>query len=231
MSNPYILTSLDVGGSADPAALTVLHVSKPERITKARVLHLAIKNPVVTPVMHIEFVQEAMTKIVEKFGPRVPVRYVVDVSNNSAIAYMLANALPQQSLVGVRITGGESHAAGLVPMLVGDVGGRASSIPVMNLSRRQLLLDIGTAFQSGQLSLPLDDAEQAKGVQTLKEQMARASLKVTPSGKQIAVVQRSHDDLLLALCMGWAATRLPPPREARSSNVHRATAPSALGWT
>ena len=181
--------------------------------------------------MHIEFVQQAMTKIVEKFGPRFPVRYVVDVSNNSAIAYMLANALPQQSLVGVRITGGESHAAGLVPMLVGDVGGRASSIPVMNLSRRQLLLDIGTAFQSGQLSLPLDDAEQAKGVQTLKEQMARASLKVTPSGKQIAVVQRSHDDLLLALCMGWAATRLPPPREARSGNVHRATAPSALGWT
>ena len=93
----------------------------------------AIKNPVVTPVMHIEFVQQAMTKIVEKFGPRFPVRYVVDVSNNSAIAYMLANALPQQSLVGVRITGGESHAAGLVPMLVGDVGGRASSIPVMNL--------------------------------------------------------------------------------------------------
>ena len=79
MSTPYILTSLDVGGSADPAALVVLHVSKPERITKARVLHLSIKNPVVTPVMHIDFVQQAMTKIVEKFGPRIPVRYVVDV--------------------------------------------------------------------------------------------------------------------------------------------------------
>ena len=86
-----------------------------------------------------------------------------------------------------------------------------------------MLLDIGTAFQSGQLSLPLDDPEQTKGMQTLKEQMARASLKVTPRGKQIAVVQRSHDDLLLALCMGWAATRLPPPREARSSSVHHAT--------
>ena len=158
-------------------------------------------------------------------------RYVVDVSNNSAIAYMLANALPQQSLVGVRITGGESHAAGLVPMLVGDVGGRASSIPVMNLSRRQLLLDIGTAFQSGQLSLPLDDRRTGERRADTERADGRASLKVTPSGKQIAVVQRSHDDLLLALCMGWAATRLPPPREARSSNVHHATAPSALGWT
>ena len=97
MNNPYFLTSLDVGGSADPAALVVLHVSKPERVTKARVLHLSIKNPVVTPVMHIDFVQQAMTKIVEKFGPRIPVRYVVDVSNNSAIAYMLANALPHRA--------------------------------------------------------------------------------------------------------------------------------------
>ena len=50
-------------------------------------------------------------------------------------------------------------------------------------------------FQTGQLILPLEDPEQAKGVQELKRQMARASLKVTASGKQMAVVQRSHDDL------------------------------------
>ena len=218
MSVAWLICSLDVGGSVDPAALTVLHVSKPDRLIKARVLHLAIKNPVVTPVMHIDFVQGAMLAIFEKYGPRIPTRYVVDVSNNSAIAYMMANALPKQSLIGVKITGGEGHAAGLVPMLVGDVGGRASSIPIMNLSRRQLLLDIGSAFQSGQLSLPLDDPKQAKGVQTLKEQMNRASLKQTPSGKQIAVVNRGHDDLLLAVAQAWASTRLPPPRDPATLN-------------
>ena len=144
-------------------------------------------------------------------------RYVVDISNNSAIAYMLANALPHQSLIGVRITGGESSCR----RPGADAGRRCRrprlEIPVMNLSRRQLLLDIGMAFQSGQLSLPLDDPEQAKGVQTLKEQMARASLKVTPSGKQIAVVQRSHDDLLMALCR--AGRRRNCRRRARRAAV------------
>ena len=44
VNGPYVLTSLDLGGSADPAALVVLHVSKPDRVTKARVLHLAIED-------------------------------------------------------------------------------------------------------------------------------------------------------------------------------------------
>ena len=60
-------------------------------------------------------------------------RYVVDVSNNSAIAFLLAQALPRQSLVGARITGGEAHGAGLQPLPVGDVNGRATAIPTMNL--------------------------------------------------------------------------------------------------
>src|SRR5207344_446213 len=132
----------------------VMHVSKPDRVTKARVVHLQVKPPIMTPTAHIKLVLDVMTDVLGKVGALAPVRYVVDISNNSAIAYLLAQALPNKSLIGVRVTGGEAHGAGLVPMMVGDVGGKATSIPVMSLSRRQLLLDIGVAFQSKQLSLP-----------------------------------------------------------------------------
>jgi hypothetical protein len=40
----YLLCSLDPGGSADPAGIVVMHVSKPDRMTKARVLHLQVKR-------------------------------------------------------------------------------------------------------------------------------------------------------------------------------------------
>jgi len=102
----------------------------------------------------------------------------------------------------------------------------------MNLSRRQLLLDIGTGFQTGQLTLPLEDPAQAKGVQELKRQMARASLKTTPAGRQVAVVNRGHDDLVMALSQLWAATRLPAPRDPRAhTNKAEHIAPSSAGWT
>jgi hypothetical protein len=230
----WLVCSLDVGGVADPAALVVGHVTKPERITKARILHLALKQPVVTGPMHVEFVQTEMLKILNKIGLRAPVRYIIDVSNNSAVSYLLAQALPRNSLVGVKITGSESHAAGLQPLMVGDVGGRASSIPVMNLSRRQLLLDVGQGFGTGQLVLPRDDPEQKTALEILKQQMSRASLKVTASGKSIAVINRGHDDLLMALAQAWASTRLPPPRDlyaVKVSSEQERRHPSTLGWT
>lgn len=115
-------------------------------------------------------------------------------------------------------------------MLIGDVGGRASSIPVMNLSRRQLLLDVGVAFQSGVLSLPLTDPEQQIQIQELKRQMSRASMKVTPAGRQIAVIDRGHDDILMALAQLLAGTKLPAPRNARRSSGERTTLSSAA-WT
>jgi hypothetical protein len=228
ISGSYLLCSLDPGGSTDPAAIVVMRVDRGERMNRAKVVHLEIKPPVMTPQMHIELVQKTMTKIFRKLG-HVVVRYVVDISNNSAIAYLLAQALPRNSLIGVKITASESHSAGLVPMLVGEIAGKAASIPIMNLSRRQLLLDIGAAFQSGQLTLPLTDPEQQKAVQELKRQMSRASLRQTPSGRSIAVVDKGHDDLLMSLAQGWAATRLPAPRDINRERPAPAISPAA--WT
>ena len=174
-----------------------------------------------------------MEPLVYKLG-RAVTRYVVDVSNNSAIAFLLAQALPRSSLIGARITGSEAHGAGLQPLPVGDVHGRATAVPTMNLSRRQMLLDLGVALQSKQLTLPLDDDAQKPAVQLLKDQMTRASLKTTPSGKKIAKVNAGHDDLLLAVAQLWCCTRLPPPRDpslaARAKAAHE-NALSALGWT
>lgn len=93
-----------------------------------------------------------------------------------------------------------------------------------------MLHDIGNAFTTGTLSLPLDDPEQAAGVAQLKSEMSRASLKITPAGREVATVNRGHDDVLMALAQGLAAVRLSPPREARPK-ISRAQAPSAAGWT
>jgi hypothetical protein len=68
----------------------------------------------------------------------------------------------------VRISGGEQHAAGLTPLAIGDVNGRANAIPVMTLSRGQLLLDLGVAMQQKLLTLPVDDKAEATYIQMLK---------------------------------------------------------------
>jgi hypothetical protein len=225
----FLLCCLDVGGTADPAAIVVAHVQRRDRLTKAKILHLGIKNPVVTPQAHVEWVQQVMLKIAERIG-RGPVRYVVDLSNNSAIAFLLAQQLPRNSLIGVKISGGDQHGAGVTAHLIGDINGKSTALPTLTLSRRQLLLDLTPAFTNGLLSLPLEDQEQAEAVQMLKAQMARASLKTTASGKTVAVVQRTHDDLLMAVAMLNAATRLPPPHDGRQPREH-ADVPSAAGWT
>ena len=141
--------------------------------------------------------------------------------------------MPRNALIGVKITNSDQHGAGVTPFLIGDVGGKATSVPMLTLSRGQLLLDVGSAFSTKQLTLPLDDPTQQKNLHELKNQMARASLKVTPAGRQVAVVQRGHDDLLMALAQGWAAARLPAPRDpatmARQAREH--VAPGAAGWT
>src|SRR5262245_11411544 len=118
MTHSYVLVSLDPGGSVDPAAISGLIVSKPERMVKAKVLHLEAKPPVITPTGHVKFVQDVATQVITKLGGIPAVRYVVDLSNNSSIALLLAQALPANSLIGVRITGGEAHGAGLQPFMV-----------------------------------------------------------------------------------------------------------------
>jgi len=225
----YLLCSIDVGGTSDPAAICVAHVFRRDRLTRAKVLRLAVRNPVVTPMQHVEWCQETMTKVTENIG-RGPTRYAVDLSNNSAIAFLLAQALPRNSIIGIKISGGDQHGAGVTAHLIGDVGGKSAALPTLTLSRRQLLLDLTPAFTGGLLSLPLEDHSQSEAVQLLKQQMARASLKTTQSGKQIAVVQKSNDDLLMCVAQLWAATRLPPPHEARKPR-ERTEPMSSLGWT
>ena len=229
LAGSYIIISLDPGGSSDPAGLATLLVFKRDRITHTKVIELLAKPPIMTAQMHIQLVLDAISRMAIKYI-RPPLRIVVDLSSNAALGYLLANALPRYSLIAVKIGSGDAHSAGVVPTLVGDVGGRATSLPTLVLSRRQMLHDIGNAFTTGTLSLPLDDPEQAAGVAQLKSEMSRASLKITPAGREVATVNRGHDDVLMALAQGLAAVRLSPPREARPK-ISRAEAPSAAGWT
>jgi hypothetical protein len=225
----YLMISLDVGGQSDPAAIVAMSVRTVDRLIKAQVHYLAIKPPIVTPTAHLTFVDDTLKLMRRQIGI-APVRVVVDVSSNSGIANLLAQALPKNSMVAIRISGGDAHGAGVTAFPIGDVGGKATALPALTLSRRQMLLDVGQALSSRLLTLPVDDKEQAEGLAALKSQMSRASLKVTASGRQVAVVQRSHDDLLMALAMAWiVASRLPGPRSAATRDVR--PSPSALAWT
>jgi hypothetical protein len=228
-TSPFLMCSVDPGGSSDPAALCVAKVSQRDRLTHTQILHMAIRKPPVAASAHTDFIATEMAKTFGKLGHGT-VRYIVDISSNTAIAFLLCQALPAASLVGVRITNSEAHGAGVTPLLVGDVGGRATSIPVITLSRKQMLLNLGAAFATAVLTLPLTDPEQAKMVNELKLQMSRASLKDTPAGRQVAVVQRGHDDLLMSVAQLYAATRLPPPRAARRGGEKKEPLSSAA-WT
>ncbi|MGO4440323.1 hypothetical protein [Rhizobium sp. RAF56] len=228
-TGPYLICSIDPGGTTDPAAIVVGKVHRANHMTSVKILHLDALKPTVTPMAHVTFAQSAMAKVYGEVGHGTT-RFICDVSNNSAIAYLLAQALPRDTLVGCKIINADSHSAGLTPMLIGDIGGRAASIPIMNLSRKQLLLDVGVAFQSGILSLPLTDPAQQTQMQELKRQMSRASMKVTPAGRQIAVIDRGHDDILMSLAQLLAATKLPAPRGARRSGERREPL-SSTAWT
>ena len=59
----WLLFSLDVGGVGDPAALAVLHVRRDDRLTRAKVLRLDLKPPVVTPKMHVDFVEQVVSDV------------------------------------------------------------------------------------------------------------------------------------------------------------------------
>ena len=77
----------------------------------------------------------------------------------------------------------------------------------------------------------LPDSDILAPLTILRDEMARASLKTTPSGRQIATIQRGHDDLVMALAQCWAcAARLPSPRNPRPA-LNRSHPPSPSGWT
>jgi hypothetical protein len=161
------MISLDVGGQSDPAAIVAMSVRTVDRLIKAQVHYLAIKPPIVTPTAHLTFVEDTLKLMRRQIGI-APVRVVVDVSSNSGIANLLAQALPKNSMVAIRISGGDAHGAGVTAFPIGDVGGKATALPALVASRRQMLLDVGQALSSRLLTLPVDDKEQAEGLAIAK---------------------------------------------------------------
>ena len=216
----WVLASIDPGGSSDPTGYVLGVVRKVERLTKLQVIQLGARNPPQTPTSTVSLCLELMTIAKERFGLG-PMRFVVDLSSNTAVGHLLAQALPRDALIGVRINAADAHGAAVSALPVGDVNGRATALPCLSFSRRQLLLDLGTAFSQRLVALPIEDESQKPALQILRDQMARASLKTTPSGREIAVVNKGHDDLVMAVAQGWAsAMRLSgAPRPARQAQV------------
>jgi hypothetical protein len=140
---------------------------------------------------------------------------VVDLSNNSAFATLLAARLPSPQanyLVAGVITGADTHAATPQAMPV-SIGAMRGAIPRWMLSKAQLVEDIGAEIDNGTLRMgQVGDWEKLRDELHGMERMARRSGTVcysAGSGK--------HDDLVLALSLAVFGCRrvLAPPRIRR----------------
>lgn len=67
-TGPYLVCSIDPGGTADPAAIVVAKINRTEHMTKIKVLHLDTLKPTVTPMAHVTFAQNTMAKAMATSG-------------------------------------------------------------------------------------------------------------------------------------------------------------------
>ena len=126
-------------------------------------------------------------------------KIIVDLSNNSAFAALLAARLgqnPANHMIAAKITGAGSHANAPTPMPVSMAGMRAA-VPCWNLSKRELIETVAAEMDNNSLRLgKTGDWQRLQGELATMEREVRKSGSVAfsaPDGK--------HDDLVTALSL------------------------------
>jgi hypothetical protein len=155
-------------------------------------------------------------------------KVIVDASNNSAFASMLAARLPQppvNHLVVVAITGALAHAAQPTPMAVA-IGGLRTAVMRWTLSKSELLETVAAEFGGRLIRVAkIGDWEVLQEELDTFNRTARTSGSASysaPSGK--------HDDMVLALSLAvFGCRRLG--RQAQTRRPIGRRPPGALGWT
>ena len=153
-------------------------------------------------------------------------RIVVDLSNNSAFAALLAARLganPANHMVAAVITAAAGHANAATPMPV-SLGGVRAAVPRWSLSKSELIETVAAEIDNASLRIgKTGDWEALRDELTSMEREVRRSGSVgyaAPDGK--------HDDLLIALALCVFGCR----RLGRRPSARRMRAPPASGaWT
>jgi hypothetical protein len=153
---------------------------------------------------------------------------VVDATNNSAFAGVLAARLPQPAvnwLIAAAITSALSHAAQPTPMPIA-IGGLKSAVRRWTLSKSELLETIAAELGNNSLRIARSgDWEILQQELSTMERAVRASGSAfysAPAGK--------HDDLVMALSLVVFGCRRLGSQSARRSRPPRPRVSSAA-WT
>jgi hypothetical protein len=153
---------------------------------------------------------------------------VVDSTNNSAFAGVLAARLPQPAvnwLITAAITSALSHAAQPTPMLIA-IGGLRSAVRRWTLSKGELVETIAAELGNNSLRIArIGDWEILQQELSTIERTVRASGSASysaPPGK--------HDDLVMALSLAvFGCRRLGRPVPLRRNSIRKRV--SSLAWT
>lgn len=154
-------------------------------------------------------------------------RIVVDLTNNSAFAALLAARLgrnPANHMVAATITSADAHANAPTPMPI-SVGGMRAHVRRWSLSKAELIETIAAEIDNDTLRIA-----QTGDWAALQNELATLERIVRASGSVAYAAQLGkHDDLAIALglcvfgCRRFATrSRVWRPRKER---------PSVAGWT
>jgi hypothetical protein len=157
-----------------------------------------------------------------------PVRTIFDISSNSTLALELAKRVPIASISFIKFHGGGEHAPTPATQLLGLINNKNTAAPVWSVSRRELINGLEIAAAQRRVVLPVDDAEQADGLNTLRKQLSELSIHTTDAGRTI-IESSGHDDVAIALAMGlFCCERWPRPQHRAAPQTQRF---SARAWT
>jgi hypothetical protein len=213
------IIGLDIGMHADHSAL-VLAAVWPAAAQAIGVIGLK-QFPLGTP---LEDVADEAARISREARATV----VVDTTNNSAFAGVMAIRLPQPAvnhLIAAAITSALAHAAQPTPMPVA-IGGVTNAVRRWTLSKPELIETIAAELGNNSLRIArVGDWEILQGELATMERTVRASGSAAysaPSGK--------HDDLVMALALAVFGCRRLNPQSLPRSHPPRPRV-SARGWT
>lgn len=185
--------------------------------------------PPLTPDSIFVLAEALTNRVKEKhqaFGH--PVRVVFDTSSNFSLAVELAKKVPVANIAFIQFHGGTEHAPHPTAKLLGMIGGKQTAAPIWPVSRRELINSLEIAAAQRRVVLPVDDQEQADGLNTLRKQLSELSIHTTDAGRTI-IESSGHDDVAIALAMGlFVCERWPSPRPRAAPPVQQF---SARAWT
>jgi len=209
------VVGLDVGMHADHSAFVLAGVwpQASDAIGVVDIKQFQLGTP-------LEFVADQVATVARDNRAMV----VVDATNNSAFAGVLAARLPQPAvnwLVAAAITSALSHAAQPTPMPIA-IGGLKSAVRRWTLSKSELVETIAAELGNNSLRITrIGDWE------VLQQELSAVERNVRASGSAFySAPPGKHDDLVMALALcafgcrrlgRQAARRLRPARPRISS--------------